>query len=77
MVLLRSAMTKANLERKISLLQATAINMTDMVGIGPFIVLSSVAGIMNGPWFLYAWVAGAALSFIDAMVWVNLVQPFL
>lgn len=76
MVLLRSAMTKANLERKISLLQATAINMTDMVGIGPFIVLSSVAGIMNGPWFLYAWIAGAALSFIDAMVWSELGSTF-
>lgn len=76
MVLLLSAMTKANLERKISLLQATAINMTDMVGIGPFIVLSSVAGIMNGPWFLYAWVAGAALSFIDAMVWSELGSTF-
>lgn len=60
------------LERKISLLQATAINMTDMVGIGPFVVLSMVAEIMQGPWFLYAWVAGAVLSFIDAMIWSQL-----
>ncbi len=60
------------LERKISLLQATAINMTDMVGIGPFVVLSVVAQTMNGPWFLYAWIAGAFLSFIDAMIWSQL-----
>jgi fructoselysine transporter len=60
------------LERKISLLQATAINMTDMVGIGPFVVLSVVAETMKGPWFLYAWVAGAVLSFIDAMIWSQL-----
>lgn len=60
------------LERKISLLQATAINMTDMVGIGPFVVLSVVAETMKGPWFLYAWVAGAILSFIDAMIWSQL-----
>jgi amino acid transporter len=60
------------LERKISILQATAINMTDMVGIGPFVVLSMVAEIMQGPWFLYAWIAGALLSFIDAMVWSQL-----
>ncbi|MEI6087487.1 MAG: amino acid permease [Bacteroidota bacterium] len=60
------------LERKISILQATAINMTDMVGIGPFVVLSMVAEIMQGPWFLYAWIAGALLSFVDAMVWSQL-----
>jgi fructoselysine transporter len=60
------------LERKISLLQATAINMTDMVGIGPFVVLSVVAETMKGPWFLYAWVAGAVLSVIDAMIWSQL-----
>ena len=60
------------LERKISLLQATAINMTDMVGIGPFVVLSVVAQTLNGPWFLYAWIAGAILSFIDAMIWSQL-----
>lgn len=60
------------LDRKISILQATAINMTDMVGIGPFVVLSMVAEIMNGPWFLYAWIAGAVLSFVDAMVWSQL-----
>lgn len=60
------------LERKISLLQATAINMTDMVGIGPFVVLATVVKIMNGPWFLYAWIAGALLSFIDAMIWSQL-----
>ncbi len=65
-------MSEIKLERKISLLQATAINMTDMVGIGPFVVLSVVAQIMNGPWFLYAWVAGALLSFFDGMVWSQL-----
>lgn len=60
------------LERKISLLQATAINMTDMVGIGPFVVLSVVVETMQGPWFLYAWIAGALLSFVDAMIWSQL-----
>ena len=60
------------LERKIGLLQATAINMTDMVGIGPFVVLSVVVQIMNGPSFLYAWIAGAVLAFIDGMVWSQL-----
>ena len=63
-------------ERRLGILQATAINMTDMVGIGPFITLPMVIGIMNGPWFLYAWLAGAALSMIDAMVWSELGAAF-
>ncbi len=62
----------AKLERKLSLLHATAINMIDMVGIGPFVVLSVVAQIMGGPYFLYAWIAGAFLSYVDAMVWSQL-----
>lgn len=47
-----------------------------MVGIGPFIVLSVVVEKMNGPWFLYAWIAGAFLSFIDAMIWSELGATF-
>lgn len=31
---------------------------------------------MNGPWFLYAWIAGALLSFIDAMIWSELGTAF-
>ena len=64
------------LTRRLGLAQATAINMTDMVGIGPFITLPMVIGMMNGPWFLYAWLAGALLSFIDAMVWSELGAAF-
>ncbi|HWB28701.1 MAG TPA: amino acid permease [Chitinophagaceae bacterium] len=64
------------LKRKITLLQATAINMTEMVGIGPFVVLSVVAEIMKGPSFLYAWLAGAFLAFIDAMVCSELGAAF-
>src|SRR6266705_6832579 len=63
-------------ERRLGLFQATAINMIDMVGIGPFITMPMVIGIMNGPYFLYAWLAGAALSFIDAMVWSELGAAF-
>lgn len=47
-----------------------------MVGIGPFVVLSVVAETMNGPWFLYAWIAGAILSFTDGMIWSELGATF-
>ena len=64
------------LERRLSLAHATAINMTDMVGIGPFITMPMVIGMMNGPYFLYAWIAGAFLSIVDAMVWSELGAAF-
>lgn len=69
-------MSEIQLERKLCLSQATAINMTDMVGIGPFITLPMVIGMMNGPWFLYAWLAGALLSMVDAMIWSELGAAF-
>ena len=64
------------LKRRLGLGQATAINMIDMVGIGPFITLPMVIGMMNGPYFLYAWIAGAFLSIVDAMVWSELGAAF-
>lgn len=69
-------MPEPSQDRKLGLLQATAINMTEMVGIGPFITLPMVIGILNGPYFLYAWVAGAVLSIIDAMIWSELGAAF-
>lgn len=66
----------ALLERRLSLSQASAINMIDMVGIGPFITLPMVIGMMNGPYFLYAWIAGAFLSVVDGMVWSELGAAF-
>ena len=64
------------LTRRLSLLQATAINMTDMVGIGPFITLPMVISMMGGPYFLYAWLAGAILAMLDAMIWSELGAAF-
>ncbi len=60
------------LDRSLSLLQATSVNMIDMVGIGPFIVLPMVIKIMGGPQFIFAWIAGAILSLIDGMIWSEL-----
>jgi amino acid transporter len=63
---------KVLLERRLGLLQATAINMIDMVGIGPFVVLPIVIQLMYGPWFIYAWIAGALLSLVDSLIWSEL-----
>jgi amino acid transporter len=63
---------KVHLERRLGLIQATAINMIDMVGIGPFVVLPIVIQLMYGPWFIYAWIAGALLSLVDSLIWSEL-----
>jgi len=60
------------LSRGLSLTQATAVNMIDMVGIGPFIVLSTIVSIMAGPWSIAAWLVGALLAYTDACVWAEL-----
>jgi amino acid transporter len=60
------------LKREISLLQATAINMIDMVGIGPFVVMPLVISMMGSSLFLWAWVLGAFIALIDGMVWSEL-----
>lgn len=69
-------MEQSQMQRRLGLAQATAINMIDMVGIGPFITLPMVIALMNGPYFLYAWILGAVLSFVDAMVWSELGAAF-
>src|SRR6185437_16618669 len=60
------------LVRGLSLPQATAINMLDMVGIGPFVVISSVVAAMNGPQCIIAWIFGAVLALMDGSVWAEL-----
>ncbi|MGN6163244.1 MAG: APC family permease [Flavisolibacter sp.] len=60
------------LKRKITLLQATSINMIDMVGIGPFVVIPLVIGYFNSSLFLWAWIFGAFIAIIDGMIWSEL-----
>ena len=59
------------LRRNLGLVQATALNMIDMVGIGPFVTLPLVMGLM-GPYFLLAWLVGAGLAVVDGLIWSEL-----
>ncbi len=58
--------------RGLGLKEATALNMIDMVGIGPFITIPFIIGAMNGPQCILAWILGAVLSFMDGFVWAEL-----
>ncbi|MEO5943395.1 MAG: amino acid permease, partial [Ferruginibacter sp.] len=59
------------LQRRLGLFQSSVLNMIDMVGIGPFVTLPIVMGLLGGM-YLYAWIAGAVLSLVDAMIWSEL-----
>ena len=69
-------MTENKLTRELGLKEATAINMIDMVGIGPFITIPFIIGAMNGPACYLAWILGALLSFMDGFVWAELGAAF-
>src|ERR1700723_4226874 len=60
------------LERGLGLIEATSLNMTFMVGIGPFIVIPFIVRAMGGPQCILAWVMGAVLAALDGCVWAEL-----
>ncbi|HEX4546247.1 MAG TPA: amino acid permease [Candidatus Acidoferrum sp.] len=60
------------LERGLGLKEAVALNMIEIVGIGPFVVSSLVIRAMGGPQALIAWLAGALLATLDGFVWSEL-----
>ncbi len=60
------------LVRGLGLKEAVALNMIDMVGIGPFVVIPLVIKAMGGPQCLVAWAAGAVLALLDGCIWAEL-----
>src|SRR5947209_17752111 len=58
--------------RGLSLWSATALNMIDMIGVGPFITIPLVVSAMGGPQAMLGWVIGALLATCDGLVWAEL-----
>jgi APA family basic amino acid/polyamine antiporter len=56
----------------IGLPQAAALNINNMIGIGPFITLPIVVADMGGPQALLCWVVGAVIALCDGLVWAEL-----
>lgn len=54
------------------MIQATALAITDMVGIGPYITIPLLLATMGGPQAMLGWLVGAALAFCDGLVWAEL-----
>ncbi len=62
----------ASLERGLGVWQATALNVANMVGIGPFITIPMFIATMQGPQAMIGWVVAALLVLCDGLVWSEL-----
>lgn len=60
------------LDRGLGLLQATSLNVANMVGIGPFITIPLFISAMAGPQALIGWVIAALIVLCDGLVWSEL-----
>jgi amino acid transporter len=60
------------LVRGIGLGSATALNMIDMIGVGPFITIPLIVTAMGGPQAMVGWILGAVLAICDGLVWAEL-----
>src|SRR3979490_2387594 len=58
--------------RGMGLASATALNMIDMIGVGPFITIPLIVGAMGGPQAMLGWIAGGLFAVCDGLVWAEL-----
>jgi amino acid transporter len=64
------------LQRRLRLLQAVSLNMSMMVGIGPFITIPTFVATMGGPQAMVGWILGALIALSDGLVWCELAAAF-
>ncbi len=61
-----------HLQRRFGLLQATALNMSNMIGIGPFITIPLLMSALGGPQAMLGWFIAVLIAIPDGMVWSEL-----
>src|SRR5438034_3045243 len=62
----------APLLRRFGLLQATALNMSNMIGVGPFITIPLLMTALGGPQAMLGWIVAVLIAIPDGMVWSEL-----
>ncbi len=67
-----SAPQQPGLARDVGLREATALNIIDMIGVGPFVTIPLIIHAMHGPQAMLGWVLGALLAMCDGLVWAEL-----
>ncbi len=63
---------RPHLLRRFGLLEATALNMSNMIGIGPFITIPLLLTTLGGPQAMLGWVVALLITISDGMVWSEL-----
>jgi amino acid transporter len=61
-----------HLQRRFGLLQATALNMSNMIGIGPFITIPALMSALGGPLSMLGWAVALVIAIFDGMIWSEL-----
>ncbi len=61
-----------HLLRRFGLLQATALNMSNMIGIGPFITIPLLMSTLGGPQAMLGWLVGVLIAIPDGLIWSEL-----
>ena len=61
-----------HLVRGLSLAGATALNMIDVIGVGPFITIPLIISAMGGPQAMLGWIFGALFALCDGLCWAEL-----
>jgi amino acid transporter len=67
-----SEQEQPHLIRRFGLLQATALNMSNMIGIGPFITIPLLMTALGGPQAMVGWFIAILIAIPDGMVWSEL-----
>jgi amino acid transporter len=66
------SLEKPQLTRRFGLLPATALNMTNMMGVGPFITIPLLMSALGGPQAMLGWIVALVIVVCDGMVWSEL-----
>ena len=61
-----------HLLRRFGLLSSTALNMTNMIGVGPFITIPLLMTALGGPQAMLGWIVALVIVVCDGMVWSEL-----
>ena len=61
-----------HLHRRFNMLSATALNMTNMMGAGPFITIPLLMSALGGPQAMLGWIVALVIVICDGMVWSEL-----
>ena len=62
----------STMTRRFGLVHATALNMTNMIGIGPFITIPLLMSALGGPQAMLGWLVALVIVMCDSMVWSEL-----